>query len=479
MSDFEFLPGKNNILLIAPHGRPEDDINTGELTRKLAVKLECYAAINEKYRKPDEESEEVTNADLQIADLNNKKSINNAGLTADWLDEIKKRKKTILDNIQDKGNVDTCYIFLIHGAKDKNVKAVCQEADVLIGIGRSKDKSGVKKDRPTATEDNLKNFIQALKDEGSIKAVEAKAAQKDTDDKENWYAGHAKNNLNQCLHERIDYLLDPKVQSFQVEIKLTGFRETEDDIVNTASRLAAAIGKLTEVVPIIGGEVVEAEEKLPFDPQKVNEAVEHIVDTFQTTVAMALIDVGNYLIDTFFGGNYESASNPRNVEGDASILQIQKQLRHEIASPSQSWVYDAIKVSAYSKMFEKENFQTFGNLSISQRVKIAYYSGDMEEKKQLAQLSYEKKWSVRDLSKEIKTREFNKRPIHEQLVSLLASPKEFLKACEDETFQEELQGLELAHQKEIQDKAKKEAKKIAEQIAALKLLKTEYEKLVK
>lgn len=271
MSDFNFLPGKNKILLIAPHGRPEDDTNTGELTKKLAVKLDCYAAINEKYRKPDEESEEVTNADLQIADLNNKKSINDAGLTADWLDEIKKRKKIILDNIQNKGIDDTCYIFLIHGAKDKNVKAVCQEADILIGIGRSKDKSEVKKDRPTATEDNLKNFLQSLKDEGSIEAVEAKAAQKDTDDKENWYAGHAKNNLNQCFVERPNGILDPKVQSFQVEIKNSGFRDNDDSIKKTAARLAAAIGKLTGVVPIVEVEVVEEEKNLPFDPQRVDE----------------------------------------------------------------------------------------------------------------------------------------------------------------------------------------------------------------
>jgi hypothetical protein len=43
-----FRKGNCNVLLIAPHGRPEDDTNTGKSTWELAELLDCYAVINEK-----------------------------------------------------------------------------------------------------------------------------------------------------------------------------------------------------------------------------------------------------------------------------------------------------------------------------------------------------------------------------------------------------------------------------------------------
>ena len=45
-------PGKNNILVIAPHGVKDDDQYTNIIAEELASKFECYAVINEKYRKP-------------------------------------------------------------------------------------------------------------------------------------------------------------------------------------------------------------------------------------------------------------------------------------------------------------------------------------------------------------------------------------------------------------------------------------------
>ena len=51
-SHIETVEGKNPILLIAPHGRKEDDTNTGKLTRLLAERMDCYAVINEHYQRP-------------------------------------------------------------------------------------------------------------------------------------------------------------------------------------------------------------------------------------------------------------------------------------------------------------------------------------------------------------------------------------------------------------------------------------------
>lgn len=65
------------------------------------------------------------------------------------------------------------------------------------------------------------------------------------------------------------------------------------------------------------------------------------------------------------------------------------------------------------------------------------------------------------------------------LDSLLVFPKEFLEACKDQTFHQKLQGVEPTYKKEIQDKAGKEAKKLAGKIKELTRLKKEYEKLLK
>jgi hypothetical protein len=51
-SDLKILDGSNNILLIAPHGHPKNDENTGKLVRLIAEQSGCYAIINEYYRRP-------------------------------------------------------------------------------------------------------------------------------------------------------------------------------------------------------------------------------------------------------------------------------------------------------------------------------------------------------------------------------------------------------------------------------------------
>ncbi len=50
----EIFQGKTNpnLLLIAPHGYPDDDENTGDLVRSVQKILDCTAIINEFYRKP-------------------------------------------------------------------------------------------------------------------------------------------------------------------------------------------------------------------------------------------------------------------------------------------------------------------------------------------------------------------------------------------------------------------------------------------
>ena len=96
MGKIEFKECKNNILLIAPHGFPGDDDYTAEITEILARKLDCHAAINTKYRRPDEDKKEITDANKLLADFNDKKSIRDANLAVEWLDKLENIKNKIV-----------------------------------------------------------------------------------------------------------------------------------------------------------------------------------------------------------------------------------------------------------------------------------------------------------------------------------------------------------------------------------------------
>lgn len=391
MGKIEFIDdGKNNILLIAPHGFPGDDDYTAEVSKILAEKLDCYAAINTKYRRPDEDKKEITDAKKLVANLNDKKSIRDANLTAEWLGKIENIINKIVGSKKAKGTHDNCYIFLIHGAKDDNINAVYKNADILLGIGRAKEDSE-KKDRPTATEETLTKFIKSLKHEASIVAFEARAAKKDSGDIGNLYAGHDINNLNQCFVERPKGALDPKVQSFQIEIKYTGFRNS-DYIEKTATRLAAAIGKLTGIVfkqeeetQVMKKEIVANTDKMAQEvAPEIIRAADKIIEIFQNNLASGLIEVGIMLMKEFFNDDFSSVRNRERLKDELSILQIHRELESRgVKSVSKSWLYNAINVAADSKYIESRkdffDFHTYGNLPASHKVLLERVKDDEQK----------------------------------------------------------------------------------------------------
>ena len=396
MGKIEFKEGKNNILLIAPHGFPGDDDYTAEVTEILARKLDCHAAINTKYRRPDEDKKEITDAKKLVADLNDKKSIRDANLTVEWLDKLENIKNKIIGFEKTKGIHDNCYIFLIHGAKDDNIDAVHEKADILLGIGRTKEDSG-KKDRPTATDENLQNFIECLIGEGSIIAVEAKAAKKDSDDIENRYAGHDTNNLNQCFVQRQKDILDPKVQSFQVEIKNTGFRGA-DNYEKTATRLAAAIGKFTGIAfkkveepQAMKKEIVANTDKMAQEvAPEIIRAADKIIEIFQNNLASGLIEVGIMLMKEFFNDDFSNVRSRERLKDEPSVLQIHRELETRgVKSVSKSWLYNAINVAADSKYIESRaeffDFHTYGNLPASHKVLLERVKDDEQKQAYIAE----------------------------------------------------------------------------------------------
>jgi hypothetical protein len=101
--------GNCNVLLVASHGHPKDDTNTGKLTRELADTLGCYAVINEKYQKPSTAG--VTTAEPKnfIADLYKQTDANLPELKSLFLDVIRQYKKDMLYNY------NSIFIIHVHG----------------------------------------------------------------------------------------------------------------------------------------------------------------------------------------------------------------------------------------------------------------------------------------------------------------------------------------------------------------------------
>ena len=233
--------GNCNIILVAPHGHPKDDTNTGKLTRRLADNLNCYAVINEKYQKP--ETADVLKADPNnfIADLYKKEDVNLKELKPLFLNKIRRIKRDILNNY------NSIFIIYVHGIATVNTPKVAKlipefkkrtrKLQAIIGYGQwENDKS-----KPTADlQITIKPLIKKLIAEGLETAIAPTKPIK-VDGKNTWYCGWDDDRLNQ-------YLYDSKVpmQSLQLELKEAGVRKTQADRNKNANFLAAAIRRFLD-----------------------------------------------------------------------------------------------------------------------------------------------------------------------------------------------------------------------------------------
>ncbi len=222
--NIEQIKDNNPILLIAPHGRNEDDENTAPITRLMAKKLDCYAIINEVYRRPVEKKNEGPNKKKKIINLNDLSQVNKY-LKSEFLEPIVSFKDEIVRNHS------KALVVLIHGIADTNAFYPNEKSpvDIIIGIGLP--------DRPSAQKESAEKLKEL------IPSTKAEVAQRDILDK---YVGWSKRNLNQLFTPRNKEYNDPKVESIQLEIKYSGFRDKKN-IENTAERLSMALSELAGV----------------------------------------------------------------------------------------------------------------------------------------------------------------------------------------------------------------------------------------
>ncbi len=470
MSNSEFaIPGQSNIILVAPHGymgKPPDDEQTALITHKMQKMLNCYAVINDVYRKPSEGALVRFDKEEKICNFNNMVEYKDEdpALYEAFVGPIKLFKEEI------KGRGQVPYIFHIHGASTAKFDNACKKVDairhkdinILIGTGRGASAKD-KEESLTAPPEDVDSLIACLKEEQLIAYS--------TNHRE--YAAKKAFNLNQLFREPNDN--DEQVLSFQLEIRKQGLRNNKVTAKQTSRRLAAAIGKFTKVAIFPEADVMEPDEALPVSQEKIIEAADTVIGIFQRAANEAMFRVGNYLVETFFGDDFERASNPRDIDNNESLLQLSKKLgEYEGWRPSKTWVYDSVKVTVAFYLFD--DFQTFGNLSNSHKVKLAYE--DEEVKNELIPLCFAEKWSVRRLNDELAKRKAGEESPAMTMLSLVSKPEKLFAAYPDNTIQKRFNELKPEEQAAIKKKAEKQIQKMDEELKELAALKLRYEELL-
>ena len=242
------IGGRNgsNTLFVAPHGVHYDDDYTGIISKHLADQLESYAVINEKYQKPETVGLKQSDLERNLANLNRCNQIDqNEELKEEFIEPILESKSNILKNN------NKAFIFHIHGVSDDHINHVAEaigeyksnpeDLHVLVGFGQREGDNALL----TADEDKIiKPLIEYLKEIDINAAVAPTVPIMGNDGEEKLYCGSDPNGLNQRLCKPKD-----KVQSIQLEIKKSGFRENEDQAIKTAERLGMALSKIVKTDP--------------------------------------------------------------------------------------------------------------------------------------------------------------------------------------------------------------------------------------
>ncbi len=384
----EYHKGTTNILLVAPHGvetAPLDDKKTAELTREIQQHLKCDAIINPTFRKPDDTKESKRNdgdADLKnyYLDLNN---IEQAEKHPTFISKIRE----VLDK-----NGST-YVFWIHGIDDDRIKGQAKflnkykkhpdQLHALIGYGQGPDRSvsldkrtdDNKADSPSIEKETAESFMQLLTQKGMNTELTSPEAGN--------YCARSSKNMNQWFLLN-GYKLE-QVRSLQLEIREEGFRK-DDKIKDTAKIIADAISTLLPAV-VKAKSVMDA-----VNDEKVEKAYEKIALIFSKNYEQALMEVGQYIVRTFYGGeeaiedepyqedfkyDQKAIENARNNDSplNDSLNRLYAKISDKKAhnTPSKAWVYNAVNLVIQWHDVKKElenGFHTYRNLLLSHKISL-------------------------------------------------------------------------------------------------------------
>ena len=434
----------SNVIVIAPHAVQHDDDNTGLIAKRISEMLNCYAIINEKYRKPETLGLDEPDIVMGRVNLNRWDQIKKfPEVAAEFLTPIEKSKESIQKNYK-----KTIQIH-IHGMSDENLGRVIdlqekntgirRNLNILIGHGQSEaaDKSVYRK-KLTAKSKLVFNFKDELKENGIEATLAPITSIKGTDGKPKLYCGNDPNGLNQMLCKP-----KSRTQSIQLEIGYTGLRDTEENARNTADRIARALAGFAEGVdtekigslcintgisespePVVaeGGraEADQVEAESDADMELVAHAYTILSNIYSGYHEKAMLAAGQYIVDTFYGGDIERARNNDSPLKE-SLYSLLDRFNKDKAPglPSKSWVYNSVKLIVTEHDFR--DFHAYGKLGLSQKV-LLFPVSNIELKKRLISESVENNYTVARLKERISEETGNNNPSSEDPVKLIKDP---------------------------------------------------------
>jgi len=205
----KIITGNTKILLIAPHGvatKPRDDINTDQLTFRIAERLKCSAIINDVFKRTDQDFNDIADASTHETFI---PAIRRVVDAPGWT-----------------------LVIWFHGIDDDNLKretvemGIKDDVQCLIGYGQP--------DRPTAKKKTVDDLIRMF----GINSIIAHVARVGSN-----YGGNSARYMNQWFRVNNYKLTD--VESVQLEFGYEGIRRSED--LDEASRnISKALSALNE-----------------------------------------------------------------------------------------------------------------------------------------------------------------------------------------------------------------------------------------
>lgn len=205
------------------------------------------------------------------------------------------------------------------------------------------------------------------------------------------------------------------------------------------------------------------------DHDLVERSYNEIFKIFSRHVEEAIIEVGQYLLDNFYGGDIERARYKKKCLKRESLNQLINRLDNRSSySPSKSWIYQAIGLVVQNEDIKKlgeDVFQMYGNLLVSHKVcLISIKSEYAEVKKKLIKETVEKKLTVQQL-KERKKELIPKNIWTAGLLSVVEDPKLLIQEGNEKILSLSfLKDVPIENLEKVKNKSANTCKKLKEAI---------------
>lgn len=131
----------------------------------------------------------------------------------------------------------------------------------------------------------------------------------------------------------------------------------------------------------------------------VNEAYEKLEGIFKKHIVMAMLEAGQYLIKKFYANSFDNAKINKKAEVKSLSELIRKLQNNAGASPSKTWIYDAVKLAVDDHFFKENDY--YKQIGHSHKVAITHVSKP-EDKEMLFVETVEKNYTVAKLKERIR-----------------------------------------------------------------------------